>query len=48
MERNIESDRNCVFAYVANVNKSYAMFPLERVTVQKVFYSVGDNHTNRQ
>lgn len=37
MERNIKSDRNCMFVCVANVNRSYAMFPLERVTVQKVF-----------
>lgn len=37
MERNIKSDRNCLFVCIANVNRCYAMFPLERVTVQKVF-----------
>lgn len=33
----MKSDGNCLFVCIANVNRSYVMFPLERVTVQKVF-----------
>lgn len=37
MQRNMKSDRIYLFVCIVNVNRSYVMFPLERVTVQKVF-----------
>lgn len=37
MQRGISSGGICLFVCIANVNRPYVMFPLERVTVQKVF-----------